>query len=214
MRYVLKGTEPASFSNWKASANDDWSPSYTTLQNPEKEQLHTSLLNEQSGLCCYCGRDIELHNSHIEHFRPQERYPGLALEYRNLHASCLRQTEPGNPLHCGHKKSNWFEEAQHVSPTDVGCEQRFRYLPTGEIQQSSAADVTAAKMIEVLSLDIAYLNNRRRDTLQGFFDNDFIAQCSDADLNTIIEAFRPENRNNQQAFGHVIARYAEQLLIR
>ncbi|RMP27922.1 hypothetical protein ALP73_101701 [Pseudomonas coronafaciens pv. garcae] len=116
MRRIIKGIEPAPFIEWKARANEDWKPAYPTLQNPQKRELHDDLLHEQNFSCCYYGREIDLDNSHIGHFRPQEGYLLLALEYSNLHTSCLRKTKLGNPLHCGHYKSNWFDESLHISP--------------------------------------------------------------------------------------------------
>jgi uncharacterized protein (TIGR02646 family) len=212
MKQVIKGTEPTSFTDWKAEANQDWQPTYDTLQNPEKRALHLSLLQEQQFACCYCGREVDLDSSHIEHFRPQEDFEHLALAYENLHASCLRETKPGNPLHCGHCKGNWFDEALHIPPVEAGCEQRFRYLLTGEIQASGNDDPAATKMIDVLALDIAYLNNRREALLQGFFDDDFLLEADEQDLLKTITVFRTVNDARESPFSHVIARYAEQLL--
>jgi uncharacterized protein (TIGR02646 family) len=212
MKRVLKGTEPASFTDWKNSASDDWVPTYPTLQNPQKRDLHNSLLQEQGFFCCYCGRDVDANSSHIEHFRPQEQYAKLALEYHNLHASCLRETTPGNPLHCGHRKGNWFDETQHISPMDEQCELRFRYLQSGKIQPTESDDTPAIRMIDVLALDIAYLNNRRQSSILRTFDKDFIMQVSDEDLRHLIDTIRSTNVPDQKPFDHVIARYAEQLL--
>lgn len=212
MKRVVKGTEPASFTQWKASANEDWTPTYPTLQNPQKRDLHNNLLEEQNFFCCYCGREIAVDSSHIEHFRPQEDYDALALEYENLHASCLRETKPGNPLHCGHHKSNWFDENLHISPTDENCEQRFRYLLSGVIQEAQATDLAATTMIEKLALDIAYLNQRRQAALRKVFDDQFLNDVSDRELQRIVDALRSAMPDKQIAFDHVIARYAEQLL--
>ena len=99
MRHIEKGEPPESFCAWTMLANDNWSPSFENLQNPEKAALHGALLAEQGGVCCYCGGRIDASRSHIEHFRPQEIYPHLALDYTNLHASCIRETSPGIPLH-------------------------------------------------------------------------------------------------------------------
>lgn len=212
MKQVFKGTEPASFTQWKASISDEWVPTYPTLQNPEKRELHTNLLLEQGGFCCYCGRDIDTESSHIEHFRPQEHFEELALEYQNLHASCIRETKPGAPLHCGHIKGNWFDEAAHISPLEDGCEQRFRYLLSGQIQATDAKDLSAVKMIEVLALDIAYLKNRRQDAIARVFDPKFIAQATDEDFKIITAELRTAALSDQQAFDHVVARFAEQIL--
>lgn len=212
MKRVIKGTEPAVFTDWKNSANDDWSPTYPTLQNPQKRKLHEALLLEQGFLCCYCGREIDALTSHIEHFRPQERYEDLALTYHNLHASCLRETEPGNPLHCGHRKGRWFEETLHISPMDERCEMRFRYLQTGEIQPATTEDLPATAMIEVLALDISYLKNRRQSTIVGLFDEVFVEQVSDDELDHLVNVLRSTRPPDQKPFDHIIARYAEQLL--
>lgn len=94
MKYILKGTEPAEFIDWKNQANEDWTPSYEILQAPEKEILHTALMAEQGYLCCYCGKRIdERTESHIEHLIPQCIAKDLELEYSNLLASCNGSSE-------------------------------------------------------------------------------------------------------------------------
>jgi uncharacterized protein (TIGR02646 family) len=211
MKRVLKGIEPTSFTQWKATANEEWEPSYPTLQNPQKRELHLRLLEEQGSLCCYCGREVDVNSSHIEHFRPQERYEHLALNYENLFASCIRETKPGNPLHCGHRKGSWFDEASHINPTDENCEQRFRYLFTGSIQRNDAQDFAAIEMIEVLDLDTPYLANRRKEVLRSFFDEKFVNDATADELLKIVNTLRARNVTEQTAFDHVIARYAEQL---
>jgi len=125
MMHVEKNESPASFEQWKCQDNESWQAAYRNLQHPEKEELHRALLAEQAWVCCYCGREIDEKSSHIEHFRPQETYPERALDYRNLHASCIRETCPAMPLHCGHAKKSAFDESLHISPLDAGCEQRF-----------------------------------------------------------------------------------------
>jgi uncharacterized protein (TIGR02646 family) len=212
MKQLIKGTEPASFTHWKNTANAEWTPTYATLQNPLKRDLHDSLLTEQNFSCCYCSREVGLADSHIEHFRPQSLYPPLALDYQNLHASCIRETTPDTPLHCGHLKDNWFDEALYISPMEDGCELRFRYLFSGEIQTSKHEDLAATKMIAVLALDIAYLNNRRNQVIQRVFDNDFLSEASNEDLRKMAAGYRAVETDPQVPFSHVIARYAEQLL--
>ncbi|MBD9458109.1 TIGR02646 family protein [Pseudomonas sp. PDM05] len=148
----------------------------------------------------------------MEHFRPQEHFAELGLEYQNLHASCIRETKRGSPLHCGHVKGDWFDEAEYISPMEEGCEERFRYLLTGEIQATNTDDSPAAKMIEVLALDIAYLNNRRQSAIKRVFAPDFVAQAIDEDFKTLTKALRETALADQQAFDHVVARFAEQIL--
>lgn len=209
MRHFLKGAPPSLFETWKVQANEDWQPSYANLQNPEKRRLHQSLLDEQGQLCCYCGRGISLGDSHIEHFRPQELREDLELSFENLFASCIRETAPGSPLHCGHAKGRDFDEAQHVSPLDPTCERRFGYSLAGAILPT---DDGATYMVELLKLDIEFLKNRRKEALNKVFDAQFIASATDEELQALAGAYRtPDADGRRGGFSHVLARYAEQL---
>ncbi|MCU0757389.1 MAG: TIGR02646 family protein [Xanthomonadales bacterium] len=209
MRYVRKGTAPAAFEAWKAQANADWQPTYADLRQPEKPTLHLALIAEQDKVCCYCGRAITLADSHIEHFRPQEPYVTLELDYANLHASCIRETKPGDPLHCGHAKGNDFDETLAISPTEAGCEQRFLYFGTGGIGAADPNDAGARYMIALLKLDLPFLRGRRKEVLDRIYDPAFLETANDAELELLVQAFR---HRQAEDFGHVIARYAEQLL--
>jgi uncharacterized protein (TIGR02646 family) len=211
MRHVVKGAPPPEFEAWKAMANDDWQPNYGNLQNPDKGILQKALLDEQGQVCCYCGRSISLGDSHIEHFRPQEQREDLDLAYDNLFASCIRETEPGAPLHCGHAKGHGFDEARHVSPLDPECERRFTYSLAGAILP---LDESARYMAELLRLDIEFLRNRRSEVLKRVFDDAFIASATDAELQSLAQAYRvPDAVGRRESFGHVVARYAEQLRV-
>lgn len=212
MRHFVKGPPPESFDAWKALANDDWQPCYGNLQNPEKRALHQALLDEQGRACCYCGRGIALHDSHIEHFRPQELREDLALQFDNLFASCIRETEPSAPLHCGHAKGHEFDEAQHVSPLDPACERRFAYTLTGAILPKEENDAGATYMVNLLRLDIEFLRNRRGEALARTFDAAFIESATDEELQTLAQSYRtPGASGGGESLGHVLARFAEQL---
>ncbi|OOG10265.1 retron system putative HNH endonuclease [Pseudomonas sp. C9] len=211
MKRVIKGTEPASFIRWKALASEEWSPSYSILRNPEKQELHESLIREQGFVCCYCGNKVTLQTSHIEHFRPQKPFDHLGLVYTNLHASCQGETEEPKPAHCGHNKGNRFSEDAHVSPLDENCESHFRYTLIGQIE-SAKTGTSAENMIDILALDISFLNNRRKEKLEGIFDDDFLADFSVKELEAIIQQYRQPQNGQHDAFDHIIARYAEQLL--
>jgi uncharacterized protein (TIGR02646 family) len=213
MRHIVKGPSPVGFEDWKALANETWQPTYEVLQNPQKRQLHQALLDEQGRVCCYCGRTISLSDSHIEHFRPQELRDDLALHFDNLFASCIRETEPGAPLHCGHAKGNDFDEARHISPLDPACERRFIYTLTGSILPNDADDAQATYMSGLLHLDIDFLRNRRLEALTRAFDEDFIGSATDDELEALSNAFRQrDDAGNLESFGHVLSRYADQLL--
>lgn len=213
MRHFKKNESPAAFEAWKTLATEDWTPAYADLQHPEKHALLEALLNEQGKVCCYCGRRIGLENSHIEHFRPQDLRPDLALVYVNLHASCIRETIRSAPFHCGHLKDCNFDEGFCISPLEPTCEERFSYALDGRISPHEAADVCAAYMTELLGLDIPFLRNRREQALLGVFDALIIESLSRDDLQRISHAYKNPSANGEAIeFGHVVSRYAAQLL--
>lgn len=210
MKHVNKGLSPTGFEDWKAGGNEDWQPSYANLQNPEKRDLHLALLAEQGWVCCYCGRSVEQADSHVEHFRPQESRDDIALSYDNLFASCIRETKPGLPLHCGHAKGGNFDEARHVSPLDPQCEARFVHTQLGDI---IANDERASYMVELLKLNVEFLRNRRKEVLWSVFDSEFLATVTPDELRTLRAAFRSRDASHRLPdFGHVVARFAEQRL--
>jgi uncharacterized protein (TIGR02646 family) len=213
MRFVAKGPAPADFDAWKAATTNQWTPGYADLRNPLKARLHDALLAEQGWTCCYCGRDIAQDDSHIEHFRPQASHPALALEFDNLHASCIRANQPGTPLHCGHAKGNAFDEALAISPCDSAVEQRFLYGLNGAILPAEASDPATRYMSTTLRLDESLLRNRRERAIREVFDALFLETATEDELRRLMAAFRLPNPAGQlPSFGHVVARYAEQLV--
>lgn len=214
MRYIEKSAEPAAFVAWKAGANADWTPTYRDLRDPEKRELHEALLAEQGGTCCYCGRLINRDDSHIEHFAPQEAFDSKALDHANLHASCIRELAPGNPLHCGHGKANEFDAAVAIKPTDPLCEARFSYSKfTGAVVASDARDRAANYMIGLLKLDIEFLRERRAEALEGMFDDVFEASATIEELQLLAQRMRQRTATGHyRSFSHVLALYAEHLI--
>jgi uncharacterized protein (TIGR02646 family) len=213
MKHVVKGLPPVSFEKWKVTGDADWSPTFEDLQNPEKQEVHQSLVREQYFVCCYCGRRIGLSGSHIEHFRPQGECSDLDLDYSNVHASCVRATPRGLPLHCGHAKGGQLDEALLISPLDHQCEQRFEYKLDGGITSSNPPDQPATYMISLLKLDIPLLRSYRQQVLIGVFDAQFILNVTEAELLLLRDGFRrPDSDGHYPNLGHVVARYAEQLL--
>lgn len=210
MRYVKKGTEPLSLARWKELECENWRPSYSILRNPQKRDLHLALLHEQGMTCCYCGIEIDLESSHIEHFRPQDHYETLSLSYENLFASCIRETNPNSPLHCGHLKGDWFDERCYVSPLDETCESLFTYTLDGRIAPTTHE---ANRMLVKLGLENGLLESRRKAAIAGVFDDLFLVSASLSDIETLATAFRQPNSAGEYApFFHVVARYAEQLI--
>lgn len=104
MKYIVKRTEPQEFTDWKAEANEDWTPTYDDLRGVQKQAVHESLIREQGGICCYCENSVDVANSHIEHLRPQSKNFVDPLDYNNMLCSCQRKLMRQEPKHCGNAR--------------------------------------------------------------------------------------------------------------
>lgn len=132
-----------------------------------KQTLRRSLLNEQGYICCYCGQEITMENSIIEHIKDRHNNPDLQLEYTNLVCSCSggkdkRVTNPQCPLYCDASKED-FEI--FVSPLDEDCENKFDFDEIGNIY---GLDEDAKETIKTLNLNNAKLRNLRNSAIDAY----------------------------------------------
>lgn len=197
MKYIKKDQEPASLQDWKCQANEEWQPTWETLQNPQKKELHQALIQEQGAICCYCGDRIDPSSSHIEHLKPRSCYPDLELDYYNLMASCLKALEPKQPIHCGHSKEEWFKESEFVSPLDPDCENAFTFTENGRILPCPQTSTTTAAQttIDRLSLDIPKLRLQREGAIRGITDD--LDDIRPDEIPTLIETFQTRDPQGQ-----------------
>lgn len=171
MRFIAKGAEPELLREFKEMANPpDWEPSYDALPKFRKDAIKRSLIEEQKGLCCYCERTIDETDSHIEHFKPQHGYAEYALDYGNMHCSCMSEQKKGEPLHCGMAKKDWYDDDLLISPLDPNCESHFVYHGDGRISPASQEDAAAAATIGHLRLDDGELTAERKAVIEVFLD--------------------------------------------
>ncbi len=152
--------EPRRFTEWKATGNDDWQPSYEDLRSELKQEVRAALLKEQGWVCCYCERRVSLHpdSSHIEHLQSRSTSDeSTALDYANLLCSCNTDS-----IHCGAKKGS---DALDVHPLLPTCTSYFEFGSAGTIAASRAGDRSRAarKAIDVLGLGVPALEARRRE---------------------------------------------------
>ena len=180
MKQIVKDQNTPDFDDWKASANDDWQPTYEGLIGTTKKEVKDSLMKEQGHICCYCERELssnESHNdSHIEHFKPQSGEDVDPLDYANMLCSCQNQLKQGEPRHCGHLKGDWFDESLLISPLYPDCERHFKYTEDGEIQPARNSNDAAKITIKKLGLDIPKLNALRKKAIEVFSDENLSEQ--------------------------------------
>ncbi|MDH6061526.1 TIGR02646 family protein [Chrysosporum bergii ANA360D] len=216
MKYIKKNQEPKEFSSWKALKNDDWKPSWDdNFQAPQKPVVHDALLQEQGFICCYCGMAITRATSHIEHLQPRSSHPHLALQYINLVASCQGESDepPPVPVHCGHKKDNWYDEQLLVSPLIPNCAEFFRYPASGEILPTDDPDKKAAAetTIEKLALNIAKLQNMRKLALDAALLG--IEDLTDAQIQQLAQHYdQPDSHGQYTPFCQAIAYILRQFI--
>lgn len=208
MKQIIKNNEPKEIIDWKALTNEDWQANFDELSGTEKRVMRQSLLEEQGQICCYCNQDISDNDFHIEHFKPQETFEALELEYSNLHASCLKNKKPGTPSHCGDAKSNWFDNSQTLSPLD-DHETSFKYLGNGDIEP---ANNNAKVMIERLNLKDESLKAKRKAEIAGILDESFLEMASSTDLVTLYKRISLKVDNKYQPFIVAIQQQIKQLL--
>ena len=214
MKYIKKNQAPQDFTAWKKLANENWQPNWNNFQKPEKNSVHNSLLKEQGFICCYCGRRINLTDSHVEHLKPRNKYPDLALDYTNFIASCQGESEnpPPIPVHCGHKKAEWYEENLMVSPLDNNCDDFFRYADDGQIlpTQDLTKQAAAKETINRLALDINKLKKMREQAIEGILD--VIDTLNNNEKRKLIDGFEQPNQNGEyeefcSAIVHILKQY-------
>ncbi|MEA1868561.1 MAG: retron system putative HNH endonuclease [Euryarchaeota archaeon] len=170
MKHIVKDQNTPEFDEWKASANDDWQPTYEDLRGTTRIEVKNSLMKEQGSICCYCERRLTDDGSHIEHFNPRSNNAVNPLDYANMLCSCQNRLEQGEPRYCGHLKGDWFDNQLLVSPLDPGCEGHFAYTADGEIQPARGSDDAARMTIEKLGLNSTKLSDRRKKEIDPFLD--------------------------------------------
>lgn len=215
MKFIRKNEEPASFIVWKQQASPEWQPSWDNFQNPQKLEVHRSILTEQGYICCYCQQRITKEKSHIEHFQPRTHYAELTLSYSNFLASCpgyTEETEVSSPIvkrsqeFCGQKKGAWYDAMLTVSPLQPDCETYFRYTGQGAIlpTQDKVKALAAETTIEKLALNHSRLNRSRKRAIEGILQD--IETFSKDELSQLIEAYKrfDSDGNHVPFYGAVI----------
>lgn len=173
MKHIVKFGEPQEFLTWKRQNSPQ---SYFDLTDTIRRMVRSSLIKEQNGICCYCGVEIKLDSSHIDHFEPRAVGRRTSqLDYNNMHASC--EGINNSDENCGKKKKQWFDRSKMISPLDPQCEDNFTYTINGEIQPAGD-NQSAQEMISRLGLNCYALQQARRAAIKttGILERDFGAE--------------------------------------
>ena len=206
MRFIEKREEPSELADWKALANENWTPVWSDFRDPQKAATHRSLIEEQHHICCYCGRRIASSDSHIEHLQPRsDTGEDLKLSYANMLASCMRQQEKKVPLHCGAAKGDWFDKNM-VHPLKRNCESRLRYTADGGVSAFNNDDEAASNTVDQLKLNIPKLQRERKAVIDVFLLPFLDGELTEEDVSRIIAVHQAPNKQNYlPAYGFAVA---------
>ena len=163
MRTITKSAEPASLTAHRKAPQSD----YSNLNPAAKDDLRTSLVREQRGLCCYCMSRI--HPDHqsmkIEHWQSQKHHPGKQLNYRNLLGACHGgHGQRASNQHCDTKKGDKALKWNPANPANR-IENRVRFDPDGTIWADDA--VFHHQLDDVLGLNVPKLRQNRESVIDS-----------------------------------------------
>ncbi|MCP4136103.1 MAG: TIGR02646 family protein [bacterium] len=193
MKYIEKKSEAQEFTQWKALANEDWQPAYSSLSGEIKQSVKSALMHEQGYICCYCEKELIDQESHIEHFRPQKDPLVDPLDFSNMLCSCQNNIAKGEPRHCGNLKGDWFDEDLLVSPLNSDCEKQFKYIGNGEIYPASSDNISAETTISKLGLNIPKLQDLRKKAIEPFLDD----SLNEQELTAFVEGYLKQGSNDR-----------------
>lgn len=158
MRHISKTAAPKSLERWRSANKRKTYPDLGKEQPEIKEVLKQQLIEEQKYLCCYCEREVDIANSHIEHFEPQSEMSNRQLDYTNMLISCCDTTT------CGHIKKGTFNP-NLISPTEPDSLSHFSFGIDGSIVgKDGRGEFT--KM--TLNLNSETLKEQRKSLIDSF----------------------------------------------
>jgi len=159
MRTILKGREPASLTEHRATPGADYD-GYR-----DKDTLRAYLVAEQRGLCCYCLSRIypEYRLMKIEHWHCQANHTTEQLDYSNLLGSCLGN-QGHKDEHCDTRKGKRDLSRNPANPAHR-VEDVIHFQSDGRIRSTDPAFDT--ELNDVLKLNLPFLVKNRIATLDA-----------------------------------------------
>lgn len=154
---------------------------------PHFWDLKHQMMEEQGGICCYCGLKIDFNNGRkatVEHLIPKGVSRELVGEYKNLLLCCSLTQEENDDItngiitdidviHCDDTKGN---TQLNYTPLQENCDTHFIYDITGHIMPT---DFGSATDINTLNLDCQSLVDRRKMAMNILFDESGIMLSND-----------------------------------
>jgi uncharacterized protein (TIGR02646 family) len=200
MKHILKDAEPHELLLWKETDRLylRGNPRWGRISSPIKGHIRENLKVEQGFICCYCERDLDGNDCHIEHILPKglDQYKIFLADYDNLLCSCQFEQKNGDPRRCGNSKGSWYDEHLYVSPLEPNCESRFEYSFDGHINASNNEDQAAIITIQKLNLGLDKLNALRKAVIETFIDDSLTQE----DVENLVNGYLVDKSLNDGKF--------------
>ncbi|CAK4075904.1 retron system putative HNH endonuclease [Vibrio sp. 16] len=162
MKQIIKKAEPVKLTQYRLQSDAVYDgPNFTVVKN----DIRTSLLEEQGYLCAYCMKRISFHNMKVEHWAPQETHPDKQLNYRNL-LGCCKGNEgfPPSEQTCDTKKANLNLS---FSPADSSCSIESKVIFANDGLVFSTDQKFDRELNDILNLNYYRLKRNREEKLEG-----------------------------------------------
>jgi uncharacterized protein (TIGR02646 family) len=208
MRNIHKNPEPTSLTQHRCNTNTDYD------NYAEKDDLRSSLVSEQRGICCYCMQRIQAESDKmkIEHWQSQDLYPERQLEYSNLLGVCRGgEGQKKDRQHCDTKKGNLDLTFCPANPAH-NIEDKIRFLGDGKIE--STDDRFNKEINEILNLNEGVLVRNRKGVLEAFRQGLIQRQPSDADLRRELRKWNGDNGGDLDPFCQIVVYYLRKKIAR
>lgn len=168
MRYIRKGSEPESLTQYKMESN-----AYFDGYD-RKDDVRARLMEEQGFLCAYCMRRIKnISDVKIEHIVPQsslKENPRKALDYRIMVGVCYGNEKKGRGKNCLTCDAHRGNKDIEVTPLDENIIRQIKYdSDNGYIESDDSAINESLDKILNLNYDgpDAYLPQNRKAALEA-----------------------------------------------
>lgn len=206
MRNIQKQSEPISLTRHRCSSNSNYG------NYAEKDDLRTSLVSEQRGICCYCMQRIypTLEKMKIEHCQSQSpnKFPAKQLDYTNLLGACLGGSgKPRRDQHCDTRKG---DDDISINPANSkhDVERLFKFPGSGRIEAIDANDKQLQSEIdEVLNLNHSILVDNRKAVIDSFTEMLRRKKVRDVDLPKYLATWEGKNGEELEPFCQVVVYY-------
>jgi uncharacterized protein (TIGR02646 family) len=235
MKLITKTSPPSELSSWISTQESQADPVNYPVTYDEfgksglRPNVRQFLEAEQFGLCGYtCELLLKAAirpntESHIEHIKPVNvckaeagaSYGTVAyddLNYHNIIAATFIRSSRAE-WYGARYKDNTYTPALFVSPLIAVCEQKFRYLVTGDIQPMNSSDADAIETIRQLKLDHPTLVIARRAEISVRLHSPDATSYSVPELQKIIDDMKVVDASGMLPnFSFIIQQIAEDFL--